>query len=163
MVYDIGGYNGIYGLLYAKSHPQAEVTIFEPDDINADHIDRNIELNGLKNCRLMRAAVTDHDGTVSFSQGGRSKEHMRAGGKMVKAVTLAALPRADLIKIDAEGAEGRILSTLKYRPTILLELHEPSFLNRYGDTEATVWGFVKTLNRALLFDRQSEKHYLLTP
>jgi FkbM family methyltransferase len=166
VIYDIGGYNGIYGLLAAKAHPDAQVTIFEPDRTNARHVEINIRKNNLKNCTCVRAAVTDHDGFVSFSQGGRTKEHIVENGYQVTAYSLTSLPKADLIKLDVEGAEGRVLSRLAYLATILLELHDDAFLLRYGDTQESVLRIIeeKGLTASLLGVRAHViKHYLLTP
>jgi FkbM family methyltransferase len=164
LVYDIGGYNGIYGLLYAKANPASKVTIFEPDTINAKHIEKNIEMNQLHNCTCVRAAITDHDGFVSFSQGGRSKEHIVGESGNIKAMSLSSLPHADLIKLDIEGAEGRALSTLSYPTTILLELHSDAYLSRFGDTQASVLqGLEKQgLSAKLIEKRDTESHYLIT-
>jgi hypothetical protein len=37
-IYDLGGFNSMYGLLAAKINPKARVLIFEPDPMNARHI-----------------------------------------------------------------------------------------------------------------------------
>jgi hypothetical protein len=38
VIYDIGGFNGVFGLLAAKVNPQARVVIFGADAISARHI-----------------------------------------------------------------------------------------------------------------------------
>lgn len=161
-VYDIGGYTGVYGLLYAKAHPQSEVVIFEPNPINARHVEANIALNGLRNCTLQPIAVTDYEGTLTFTDGTTGGEHIADTGVQVPCTTLAALPQADLIKIDVEGAEARVLSTLGYRTTILLEVH-PAFLHRYGDSEDSLYALLGEGNyEKRLFDqRGAQKHFIV--
>jgi hypothetical protein len=70
VVYDVGGYNGLYGLFYAKAHPEAQVTIFEPDFINHRQILENIRINSLLNCKVEKVAISDKEGKTPFSQGG---------------------------------------------------------------------------------------------
>src|SRR5262249_14757612 len=66
IIYDIGGFTGIYGLLAAKANPTAQVTIFEPDPTNFANIQHNIKINDLKNCIARQAAVTDYSGKINF-------------------------------------------------------------------------------------------------
>lgn len=161
-IYDIGGYNGIYGLLAAKANPESEVLIFEPAEKNFRQIEHNIKLNGLRNCKVMKAAVTEKDGTVQFSDGTSGGEHIVDSGVEVKAISLSSLPPADLIKIDAEGTEVSILRGLNYKPVIFFELH-PLFLARFGETEANFWEQVERLGFKFWFfgDREDQRHYLL--
>lgn len=162
VIYDLGGFNGLYGLLAAKKNPNARVAIFEPDHTNAEHIRANIRLNNLSNCTAEEAAVSDYTGTTIFSQGGTSGEHIGETGRDVQVVALKDLPRADLIKIDVEGAELKVLEGMGYKSTILLEVH-PLFLDRFGDTEHGVDEFLKNEGYDVTFihERDRAKHYLL--
>lgn len=161
--YDIGAFSGIYGLLAAKAHPSSTVLIFEPDPINAQHIRKNIELNGLRNCELVEAAVSDVDGTVHFNAQGKTDGRISDTGTPVKAISLSSLPPADLIKLDVEGAELRVLQGMNYKGVVMLELH-PSKL---GVSEQDFWRIVKDKGyRAWFIDYQrgtggEQKHYLL--
>lgn len=161
-IYDIGGYNGIYGLLAAKAHPDSEVVIFEPAEINYRQIKLNIQLNQLRNCTVVQAAVTEKEGVVHFTNGTSGAEHIVDSGTEVKAVSLSSLPPADLIKIDAEGAEVSIMRGLTYKPVIFCELH-PVFLDRFGESETTFWQQVDRLGLKSWFfgKREDQQHYLL--
>lgn len=164
VVYDIGGYNGLFGIAYAAQYPHSRVTIFEPDQINFSQIQHNIRLNNLANCSVERVALSDTTGTVRFSQGGRSKERIvKEGGSEVPTFPLSHYPPADLMKIDVEGAEGKVLRGLTYPTTIVMELHSSEYLAQYNDTPETIWKRIEELNlsRTLLNDRDSEQHYLL--
>lgn len=165
VVYDIGGFNGLYGLLAAKANPKAEVTIFEPDKTNCDHILENIRINNLTNCKLYQCIVMEKGGRARFSQHGTPGEHVAdegGEGEEVRAVSLADFPPADLIKIDAEGYEVGILRSLHKSGVIVLELH-PHFLNRAGDS---MEGFEAAVKRGgwrswYLGARDKEHHFLL--
>ncbi len=165
VVYDIGGYNGVYGLLYAASYPDSRVTIFEPDAINYRQIADNIRLNRLSNCTAERVAISDTEGVVLFSQGGRTKERIvERGGTPVPTFPLSHYPKADLIKIDVEGAEGGVLRGLGYAPKIVLELHGEEYLAQYGDTPEDIWKRITELGLTpqLINDRGTEQHYFLS-
>jgi FkbM family methyltransferase len=163
-IYDLGGFNGLYGLLAAKKNPHAQVTIFEPDHVNAEHIRANIVLNKLGNCRTEEAAVAEHTGTATFSQGGTSGEHLGAIGAPVRVVALRDLPQADLIKIDVEGAELQVLKGMGYTTTGLLEVH-PLFIGRYGDSEESIASYLDSAGYRVTFiyERDKAKHYLIEP
>jgi FkbM family methyltransferase len=164
VIYDIGGFNGIYGLLAAKANPAAKVVIFEPDEINAAHIRENIRINNLRNCELLVAPVSEKVQTVRFSQGGATGEHIGETGEEMKTVSLAELPPAELLKIDAEGFEVGILRSLrgKKKGVILLELH-PLFLGRAGDTAEDFYKEIKLGEWRYwpLGDRSDQQHFLL--
>jgi FkbM family methyltransferase len=165
VIYDIGGMDGIYGLIAAKVHPESQITIFEPDKVNFAHIEENIRINNLQNCTVMLAAVSDFDGTVRFTQGGTSGETIsKDRGEEIRCVSLASLPPADLIKLDVEGAEARVISALPQKAVILLEEHT-EFLKRQGDTVESLWCEVrkKGLRAWYLGPRAGQKHYLLFP
>lgn len=59
VIFDIGGYNGLFGLIAAAANSSSSVYIFEPDSINGDCILKNIELNNLKNIVLVPAESKD--------------------------------------------------------------------------------------------------------
>ena len=163
-IYDIGGFNGMYGLLAAKANPHADIVVFEPDAVNASHIERNIKANGLANCRLIRAAVGDTNGVIRFSQGGTTGEHISSAGVEVPVNTLDSLPPADLIKMDIEGAELRALKGLSYRPDILLVEVHPKGLREMGDSEEEFWREVhRRKYRSWLLDSDvgGKTHHLL--
>ena len=164
IIYDVGGFNGLYGLLAAKKNPGAHVTIFEPDRVNAAHVRANILTNELKNCTIQEAAVSDYTGTTTFSQGGTSGEHIIDAGETVKVIALRDLPHADLLKIDVEGAELKALKGMGYASTILLEVH-PLFVSRFNTSEEEISEFLSETGYQVefLYERDKAKHYLLHP
>lgn len=127
-IYDIGGFNGIFGLTAAKFNPKATVVIFEPDPINQKHIQSNIELNALNNCTLEPIAISDMNGTSSFSFDGTTYSMVGRGKDSIICRKLSEFPPADLIKIDAGNSEASAVlgsgTVLKEkRPLILMQTH----------------------------------------
>jgi FkbM family methyltransferase len=167
LIYDVGGFNGIYGIVAALRYPQAKIVIYEPDATNAKEIRNSIALNNVsKNCHVEEVAISDKTGALFFSQGGSTGEHISTAeiGKSVKASALKDLPHADLIKIDIEGAEVMALRGLDYKSTILLETH-PRLLPNYGESNDSLMQLIedKGLTATEVDSRdQDQKHYLLT-
>jgi FkbM family methyltransferase len=167
LVYDVGGFNGVYGILAALRFSSAEIVIFEPDETNVREIQHSIMLNNVgAKCRVEEAAICNSSGTLFFSQGGSTGEHIttKENGKAVKAYALKDLPHADLIKIDVEGAEQMVLEGLDYRAIIFLETH-PWFLPNFGTTNERLMQLVTDKGfKATEVDsrEQDQKHYLLT-
>lgn len=127
-IYDIGGFNGLFGLIAAKTNPRASVTIFEPDPINVSHIKRNIELNTILNCIVEEVALSNRHGTAQFDFGGTTYSLLGRGKDTVLCKMLSDYPPADLIKIDAGNSEADIIDGGKgaiasQKPFILMQTH----------------------------------------
>jgi FkbM family methyltransferase len=74
--------------------------------------------------------------------GNRGRGWARVDFATIDAVTVLSGRRPDLIKIDVEGYQGRavagMVETLKaYRPHVVIELHDPEKLARFGVTNAS--------------------------
>lgn len=134
-ILDVGGYNGLFGLIAAKLNPDAKVFIFEPDEINFRHTAKNIELNNLSNVTALKIAMSDRDGEIIFGgHAGGTGPKIGGGNNKVKTITLDSFLKQnnlkpDLMKIDVEGAEalvfegGKEFFTGQSNPQILLEVH----------------------------------------
>ena len=164
VIYDIGGYNGIYGLVAAKVNPKARVVIFEPDATSVRHIRANIKLNNCANCELREVAVSDSNGTARFTQNGGSGERFAEWGQEVCVETLDSLPPANLLKIDVEGAEAKVIagglaSFAKTKPAILIEIHP--WLDKKEEDD--MWKSLKRLGYTWRgVDNDSNPHYLIS-
>jgi FkbM family methyltransferase len=141
--FDVGANAGFFTLVAAKRvGPSGKCCAFEPLPENAAAVRSQLELNGLSYCHLVTEAVSDHEGTESFSlDAGESYStaHLGAGGSakqtfQVKVNTLdhycQLYGMPDLVKMDIEGAELDALkgATAMLRdkpPTIVVELHTP--------------------------------------
>jgi FkbM family methyltransferase len=141
-VVDVGAHAGIYALI-ACAVSQAEVIAFEPVPRVFGRLETNISLNGwAERCVLHQEAVSDRCGNVLFDvpisanpTSGRlcgvpsPPVTDRIERIRVSAVTLDAACAGrpvDLVKIDVEGAEARVLRGARHvieehRPTIVIE------------------------------------------
>ncbi len=136
LIFDVGGYNGIYGILAAKANPAAKIFIFEPDPINAEHIRRNLQKNNVE-CTLVEAAVSDHEGTAKFSGGGGTGSKITNWGALeLKTVRLSSFGSPDLLKIDTEGHEPEALrgADLSNTKAIFMEMNHDLPLEGFKET-----------------------------
>lgn len=136
-VFDIGANAGFYTMAFSRLvGDRGNVYAFEPYAENAANILTHIALNHTGNVTLIQAAVADHPGTVGFNVAQSNAMGAIADDSryLIPSVTLDHLvtnkivPVPDLIKMDVEGAEGRVLAgaqaLLQERKTIwLIALH----------------------------------------
>ena len=120
VVVDVGAHYGFY-TLYASRLVGVEgmVFSFEPHPENYKGLLTNLRLNGIKNVKTFNIALGELDGKIRFyirSHSGahstffRSKDYITVElAKLDTIVERLNLKRANLIKIDAEGAELNIL------------------------------------------------------
>lgn len=136
---DIGAHIGKFTIKLAKAlNKKGKVISIEPDAFNFALLKENIRLNKLKNIIPKKIACSDSDGIKSFylgehGSGGHSLKSTRGStevsvktSKLDSIISELNLNRADLIKIDVEGAESEVLKgaekTLrKFRPKIIFE------------------------------------------
>ncbi len=141
-VYDVGAHSGYFSLLAAAANPRARVHAFEPIGWICDQLRGNIRINGCDGvyCEQMAAEATD--GTVElyiprgpspFGASSVAGFRSPASAVSVPAITLDThaaeheVPRVDLIKMDVEGAEHRVLAGMERllavsRPVIISEV-----------------------------------------
>ncbi|HUQ91359.1 MAG TPA: FkbM family methyltransferase [Bryobacteraceae bacterium] len=137
VVYDIGAQAGYHAMVAARCvGPTGSVYAFEPSPRNQAYIRRNLAINGVSRVELVEAAVCDAEGRVAFDAGaGFMAGHVSpSGGISVRCVSLdswldgGGVP-PNLIKIDVEGAELRVLQGAArmlsaHHPAIMLDTHD---------------------------------------
>jgi FkbM family methyltransferase len=120
IVIDVGAYLGVYALLGARlAGAGGRVVALEVDPRTVPFLRRNVVENGLTTrVRVLEAAAADYTGTGRFflndgDASGSSLFVQRGPARDVSIVrlddVLADLPRVDVMKIDVEGAELRVL------------------------------------------------------
>jgi len=118
VVYDIGAHVGFYTLLSSVLvGAKGRVIAFEPVQFNLEYLKRHVEINNCTNVEVLPYAVSDISGFDRFSLSSSSSTgHLCENGEIeVQTVTVdeiicsKGIPRPDVIKIDVEGAEYRVL------------------------------------------------------
>ena len=162
VIYDVGANIGLIGLLLAR-HPRGidtRVHCFEPEPKNFGQLERNVQENGLAS-RVFphRVALAERGGELDlFVRGGPGEgRHSTVAAKgstrsiRISAETASAFAASigeppDLVKIDVEGAEGRVLSGMAdllrdHRAReIFMELHPKGDRDRMPDgTPIQTW------------------------
>lgn len=143
---DGGAHIGVLTVLLASLCPTGRVYAFEPGPGSRSHLVDNVAANHLDNVVVEDAALYDTDGEIvfAFDEIYPAGSHVGADGLGVRSVRLDSWARArgierlDLLKLDVEGSEVRVLSGAqetirRFRPTAIVECN-PVALRRFGDT-----------------------------
>jgi len=126
VILDIGGNIGTTSVFYSKMFPQAKIFTFEPVPGNFELLEKNI--NGLDNVSAFNVGLGDSDKKVliydSAEQGNtggfsiygvdvdQSKSQEIEVKKSASFLEEIGVTQVDLIKIDTEGAEYDILTSM---------------------------------------------------
>jgi FkbM family methyltransferase len=162
VVYDVGSNIGVTALLLG-GHPDpapARVYCFEPEPRNFDQLLRNVRLNELDDrIEAHRLALSDRAGELAlFVRGGpgEGRHSTVVKGRSTHSIAVDASTAADFarergeppdfVKIDVEGAEGRVLQGMEpllreKRPRdLFLEIHPKGDEDRMPDgTSISRW------------------------
>jgi FkbM family methyltransferase len=135
-VFDIGANVGFFTLLASiLTGENGRVVAFEPLPRNIGYLKRNLAMNRVVNTTIMEVAVSDRPGQAFLQVGANPSEGSLAEqGQPVDVIALddlaenGLLPLPDVMKIDVEGAESRVLHGAlallrKARPTLILSTH----------------------------------------
>jgi FkbM family methyltransferase len=129
VVFDIGSNTGLFALLAAISDRSREVHAFEPLPEAFRYLAKNVEINALHNLKPVCCAVTNYDGviplyiprSITVSHNASTLKGFREATEtiLVPAIKLDTyvktnnIAKVDLIKIDTEGAECKVLEGAK--------------------------------------------------
>jgi len=118
---DVGANVGKYSIIMGrKMGKKGKVYAFEPEPHNLIALERNIKLNNLQNIRIVPLACSDKKSIIEFyidekNTGGHSM--IRKTNKKIKVkterideiISSEKIRNVGLVKIDAEGAEMKVL------------------------------------------------------
>lgn len=137
-VFDIGAHAGFYTLFSRLLGEEGKVFAFEPYPENLNFLVKHVQLNRIKNVKVVAAAVCKKDGFEGFMIGtsnytgkvqtDRQTDLLVPATSMDSAVKRCKFPVPNLIKIDVEGAESLVLrganEILKnHKPVIFIAFH----------------------------------------
>jgi FkbM family methyltransferase len=145
VVIDVGANLGEWTVPFArKVGPAGRVLAIEPAPRSAAALESTLTANALRHAEIVRCAIGDHDGvaqlavpvvTSSRTDTGTARIGPACAGHDALQVPLRSLdslaaeqdlPRLDLIKIDVEGHERKVLDGAaailgRYRPVLVVE------------------------------------------
>jgi FkbM family methyltransferase len=165
---DVGANDGLFTIFAARRvGKKGHVFAFEPSAREFARLQANIRLNRLRNVKAIPKAVSDVTGASQLKISEYGHEGQNTLGDFVHAVKQAGiqvvevcrldeflqtenLTRLDVMKIDVEGAEYKVLQggegiIRRFRPIILLELLDKA-LQHQGDSAAQVLKFLLSLD-----------------
>ncbi|MSV35634.1 MAG: FkbM family methyltransferase [Bryobacterales bacterium] len=178
---DVGAHVGTYSLKAAKAvGQQGRIIAIEPNPVTAAHLRQGIAASGRNNVTVVEAAAGDrrsrlklfaaadaNTGMASFATGNARRSSGPYEERSVEVDVLPldemlpplTLPRLDVLKVDAEGAETMVLrgaasSINRFHPVIVVEtidlqlreLHSSvqeleDLLHSYGYTKASATAY----------------------
>ena len=118
-IIDCGANIGLSVIYLKNICPSAEIIAFEPDEINYQLLQKNIESHQLKNITARKEAVWKENTTLNFVQDGTTGSKIGTSENpktvSVKAVRLKDLltKKVDFLKLDIEGAEYDVLKDIQ--------------------------------------------------
>ena len=153
-VVDVGTNVGAFAV-YAAQRTRGRVLAIEPHPDNAESLRRNLRANGAAGAEVEECAVADAAGVLPLFLGRSGTTHQLFGADHAQAtgeslpVRVATLPqllakhgieRVDFLKLDCEGAEGRILPALPDAlfagiRAIALEFHDDASPVAHGELQ----------------------------
>jgi FkbM family methyltransferase len=136
---DLGAHIGKYTLHFAKLFKSLKVIAVEPDPTNFITLRKAVKANNLENVTIENCACADIDGKTQLYISFKSDVHsLIKRPETVATVTVKCksldnlvseqkLKSVDIIKIDVEGAEYKVLkgginTITKYKPVIFVEI-----------------------------------------
>ena len=137
-IFDIGANAGFYTLAFSRLvGAQGRVYAFEPLAENVVNLLRHVAINNADNVTVIQAAAAHQPGIVAFQRAANNATGRITGSGwyQVPAISLddliqkGTLPVPDIVKMDVEGAESRVLegalSLLRSKNTVwLIAIHD---------------------------------------
>ncbi|MBN1970391.1 MAG: FkbM family methyltransferase [Candidatus Delongbacteria bacterium] len=142
LIFDIGAHIGLATIYFKSVYPNSIIYAFEPNPDLFKLLTLNIEQNHLNNVYCINSAISNKTGTSEFFIDSSNKQWLSTGSFynnhcrddqennkiLVKTLNLDSQinKEVDLLKIDAEGAENKILlnfTKFSLIKNIILEYH----------------------------------------
>jgi len=158
IVVDVGASLGYYTLLAAKRVGKSGIVFaFEPYPLSYEILIKNIRMNNWRNVRTFQLAISDKEEEVMLNipKMGQSGATFVNKGNIVRRIKVKAVPldsfqelrEADIVKIDVEGAELRVLKGMrsmleKGEVKVICEVH-PNKVSSLGDNVNEITNILK--------------------
>lgn len=168
---DIGSNVGYVGIMMAKIASEGLVVGFEPDPTNFKRLRENIGYNNLSNIRVHNFGLGEQSAQKNMfvnliNRGGNCIIEEQSGVeiaimKLDDFMIREALPRVDLVKIDVEGYELKVLRggmqmLTTYFPVLFIEINDDN-LQRYGDSPSELVQFLKNMGYTSFFNSLTQE------
>ncbi|HLN03867.1 MAG TPA: FkbM family methyltransferase [Bryobacteraceae bacterium] len=176
---DVGANEGLYTLFASQRvGTQGKVWAFEPSEREFGRLQQNLSLNQLDNVQAFHVALADTDSEQDLTIAGYEHEgHNTLGAFANQGVSLlrtervtvrtldclvreARLPKIDVIKMDVEGAEQRVIQGARavlaeHRPVVIFEASGPALEKQRSSLDALTALLTSFQYRLFAFDSGS--------
>lgn len=169
-ILDCGSHIGLSILYFKKLYPNAKVIGFEPNPLTFEILKINISQNSLKNVEIFNAALSDKEGEIDFYICNHD-DAWRTGNSAVlnayiegrsqtikvksKKLSSVITNPIDLIKIDIEGMEEKVLEEIEEKmflvKEIQMEFHGDSRIEQVNNIDRIISLFKKNNFRYDIF------------
>jgi FkbM family methyltransferase len=137
LILDGGANVGLATTFFKYNYPNSQIISFEPDPFIFKMLDQNVASCGLKDVRLVNAALWISNTSLSFVCEGGASGHIATSEESVSTVPIAATrlkswlhDKVDFLKLDIEGAEPKVLEDCREELTnvenLFVEYHSPA-------------------------------------
>ena len=172
-VLEIGSHHGFYTMLLSLLVGQKGLVVaVEPQPANSLVLHSQVTLNNVENiCKVKNLAMSDKSGTVRLTKTSSNAsvlEHDVKNTMSIKADKadnlLTEFGHFDVIKLDVEGYEAKVLSgckkILESKPKLAIELHVP-FLKNYNTNTEEIFRLIGVQNYegTMIFRKDKSKSY----
>ncbi|MBY0229823.1 MAG: FkbM family methyltransferase [Gemmataceae bacterium] len=124
VVIDAGANIGLFAIWLARRNPRCRILAFEPEENNFACLTDNIRSGGYGQIEALQAGLGGSSGRARIAHSDRSLDHRLVGASadddgsvpchsFHDALELAATPEIALCKIDIEGSEHEVFSTIE--------------------------------------------------
>lgn len=118
VIIDCGGHIGLSAIYFKTQHPDAYITVFEPDQKNFELLKSNIASQGYSNIVLENKAIWKNNATLSFNSDASMSSKIAPNEHATNFVETTRLKdlligEIDFLKLDIEGAEYEVIKDAK--------------------------------------------------
>ncbi len=117
VIFCCGANIGLEIFFFKKRYPNCRIKAFEADPEISKVLSENVLRNKLKDVEVIAAAAWDEEGNISFEPDGALGGKAGTGSLKIPSVRLAyhlnSEPHIDLLLVDIEGAETKVLTDCK--------------------------------------------------
>lgn len=126
VVIDGGGHIGLFTLFTKQKHPNAKITVFEPDKESLRLLRKNLEANLIDNVKIVEAGLYKNNGEISFSadHSEGSSIYSKEKNATINVVRLSEYIECDIdfLKLNIEGAELDVITEIEPKLQMVKEL-----------------------------------------
>ena len=166
-VFDVGANLGLMAIPILQACGSCRVVSFEPSPNSLPFLRQTMSTAPFRDrWTLIDKALSDHTGELDFTVGRPEDalfEGFKSGDRIAGARTIPVKvstlddewralgqPRVSAVKIDVEGAEGRVLEGGRqlfrhHKPAVIIEWHH-DFLARFGESPDHLIGFAEAMD-----------------